>query len=565
MRSNPITFFDSHKLKARQQQAYILKQVYEGWDKYKYFFLSAPTGVGKTFIACAIADNTENAYLLTSTLQLQQQYEESWKELVNLKGRGNYTCALNREFTVDAAPCSASKDLLASCMVDKVCDYYNQKHKALAAQSMITNPMYFLYSTHCGFGADEDSPWVKREVLIVDEAHNLEKHLCSFAESKIEPDKLFTEHGVKTDDIKFKGNLGEDYAMLQVLQERLNDKAEELAEEIEREFGSNAGNKAWAKRLTKVLADRIKTLNKRAYGLDKAIQPLNIFFNTHNNLEELEERWLITADAVENTIQLSPMRGGFLFNEYMGKMASKFVLLSATLGDKQQLCKELDVDESEVLFIETGTPFTPGKSPIIVMPELNMGYANIQNTLPKMAKLVEDIVAGHEGERGIIHSATYKLQEELFRRASPKLRSRYICRDMDLLSSVKFARKIPNATLLERHSARTDSILLSPSMMEGVDLYDDLSKFQVILKMPWASLGDPKVKAKSEIEPGWYANQVWVHLMQASGRSTRNEEDESVTYILDASYPYFYDQWVDRLPAWFTERHAFIDDIVVVK
>ena len=94
-------------------------------------------------------------------------------------------------------------------------------------------------------------------------------------------------------------------------------------------------------------------------------------------------------------------------------------------------------------------------------------------------------------------------------------------------------------------------------MMEGVDLVDDLSLFQVILKMPWASLADPRVKRKSELDPDWYTNKVWVHVMQASGRSTRHEEDESITYILDASFPFFYDKWKHRLPKWFKARLVF--------
>ena len=55
------------------------------------------------------------------------------------------------------------------------------------------NPLYLLYSTHCGF-AKENEPenkegaWVARSAVIIDEAHNLENHLSAFAESDIDID-----------------------------------------------------------------------------------------------------------------------------------------------------------------------------------------------------------------------------------------------------------------------------------------------------------------------------------------------------------------------------------------
>ncbi len=572
MKISPLTFFDKYQLHARERQVEVLETLNKEWNNYKYFLLSCPTGVGKTYIATALASVLKNAYLLTSTLQLQEQYEGSWKDLVNLKGKGNYTCALNREFTVDAAPCAASSELIKGCIRDRVCDYYNQKNRALAAQSMITNPVYFLYSTHCGFGKDEveDSPWIQRSALIIDEAHNLEKHLCSFAESKVDPKKLWDDHGVKgTESIVFNGDLMHDYQQLESLRTLLDTRAEELAVKLATEFPKPAfgAEKSWARGMAKNVAEKVKKLNSRIYALDKFIQPLNIFFGTHESIEELEERWLMIANVNENTLQLSPLVGGFLFNEYMGKMGEKFILMSATLGDKQQLCKELGINEAEALFIETDTPFSPEKSPIISLPRLKMGYANLQSSLDPMTKLVSEILEGHENERGIIHSATYKIQDELALRSPRKIQRRFIFRDMEMHgpNPPRFPRKLPNGEMLKLHAQASDSVLLSPSMMEGVDLYDDLSMFQIILKMPWASLGDPRVKRKSELDPDWYTNQVWLHIMQACGRSTRSEADSSVTYILDKSYPFFYDKWKHRLPNWFKARHVFENGTTTIR
>lgn len=564
----PITFFKEQHLEPRSQQQEVLDVLTKEWDNYDYFVLNLPTGVGKTFIACALGDAVGRTYMLTSTLQLQAQYEKSWGQIVNLKGRGNYDCNVNPAFTVDSAPCLANEDLKKNCQINGTCAYYTQKDKALRAPAMITNPVYFLYSTHCGFGKNTENAWVKRSLLICDEAHNLEQHLISFAESKIDPKKLHAEHGAKCSDIKFTGDLRNDYLALKKLRMVLMARADEYQEELEKAFpkGKTADLVSWAEGFDKRAAEKARKMNSKMYALDKAIQPLNIFFNTHATEAELKHRWLISHDPQEGTLQLSPLYGDFLFSEYIKKMADKFVFMSATLGTKEQFCKELGIPLDRCLFVETDTPFPPHKSPILVMPTLKLAYKDLDATLPKIAPAIEGILDEHKDQRGIIHCATYRLAEEIYRRVGPEYRKRLITRDMDILSgavsgkaSQYGGRRYSNEELLRLHEQGTikGSVLLSPSMMEGVDLVDDLSEFQVILKMPWASLADARVKRKSELDNDWYTNKVWVHVMQASGRSTRHEEDESITYILDNSFPHFYDKWKHRLPKWFKQRLVF--------
>lgn len=577
--SHPITFFDSREVKARNQQIEIVNKVYENWDKYRYIMIAAPTGVGKTFITCSLAEKlSKRGYILTSTLQLQDQYEKSWDAIVNLKGRGNYTCRVNPNFMVDAAPCSANSELKSDCYARGVCEYKNQKDAALKSQAMITNPLFLLYSAHCGFAKDDpdqdegySNPWVQREALLIDEAHNIENHLVSFAESRIDPQKLAADHDVNLSSIRFKGELVHDYQELKKLKGLLDVKAAAYAEKMKTEFptkGRDAHERAqWARAFNDKVAEKVKKLNSKIYALDKAIQPLNIFFNTHDSVEQLQARWLMHADTDENTLQLSPLTADFLFHEYFGELAEKFVFMSATLGTKSALCKELGIDEKDALYIEVDTPFPPEKSPIVVMPMLDLTFSRKKDSIPKIGPLIDHILNEHAGQRGIIHSATYEFGREVYNRVSDENRKRLLFRDMEQIDAgltgktAKYNWKPSNSELLRMHEAgeRPHSVLVSPSMMEGVDLYDDLSEFQIILKMPWASLGDARVKRKMELDNEWYTNKVWVHVMQASGRSTRHEQDESVTYILDSTFPRSYKAWKKNLPSWFTKR-VIIDE-----
>ena len=568
MKHHPIKFFRDHKILERPQQKAVIDAVHENWDKYTYFCLSLPTGVGKSYIACAIADSLTNAYMLTSTLQLQTQYESSWDKIVNLKGRSNYKCNLNREFTVDAAPCTANSDLIRQCKISATCDYYNQRDLAFRSQAFITNPVYLLYSAHCGFAKDEEeSPWIEREVMIIDEAHNIEKHLIQFAESDIDPKHLSDDLDVDVGHLQFTGDVEQDYQTVIKIRDELYLKAEELKEKIEKEFPrgliEGANLKEWARGITKKVAEKVQKLNARAYMLDKELQPLNIFFNTHDTPEELLERWLISKVPDQNVLKLAPLYGNFLFTEYLGRLARKFVFLSATLGTKSAFCRELGIDPELTLFMETESPFKPEKSPIVSLPAIKLSKDVYGENVKQLGGLIDSILDMHPKQRGIIHSVTYDIAREIFNGVSALNKKRLVCRDMDVLAAQKpgsYPRRYKNEELLQLHESRgkdSGSVLLSPSMMEGVDLHDDLSEFQVIIKLPWSNLGDQRVKIKSKLDEEWYANKMWVAVMQAAGRSTRHEEDMAVTYILDKNFVYFYDLWKHQLPAWFKDRLVF--------
>ena len=54
--------------------------------------------------------------------------------------------------------------------------------------------------------------------------------------------------------------------------------------------------------------------------------------------------------------------------------------------------------------------------------------------------------------------------------------------------------------ILEEHlKGNRPTVLLSPSMEEGVDLKNELSRFQIICKIPYPYLGDKLVKQRMKI------------------------------------------------------------------
>jgi Rad3-related DNA helicase len=84
------------------------------------------------------------------------------------------------------------------------------------------------------------------------------------------------------------------------------------------------------------------------------------------------------------------------------------------------------------------------------------------------------------------------------------------------------------------------TVLVSPSMTEGVDLADDASRFQILCKVPFPYLGDKVIQLRKSRNSSWYACQTARTIIQALGRSVRNDDDHATSYILDADWIRFY-------------------------
>ena len=80
----------------------------------------------------------------------------------------------------------------------------------------------------------------------------------------------------------------------------------------------------------------------------------------------------------------------------------------------------------------------------------------------------------------------------------------------------------------------SSKVLMGPSLTEGLDLKDSISRFQIIPKISYPSLSDKFIKVKMQINPAWYRWRTIISILQGIGRSVRHENDYAVTYILDA-------------------------------
>jgi Rad3-related DNA helicase len=176
--------------------------------------------------------------------------------------------------------------------------------------------------------------------------------------------------------------------------------------------------------------------------------------------------------------------------------------------------------------------------PIHYLPVGSMSKSNIDKTLPKIAEVVKMLLDKHSKEKGIIHCTNYKIAKYIQENVKS---SRLMIHDSSNRDEV-----------LKKHIQSQDpTVLLSPSMMEGVDLYDDLSRFQIICKVPFPYLGDLVVKKRMEKNNFWYSYMTAKSIIQSLGRSIRNETDFAESYILDSDWERFYKMNKKMFPAEF--------------
>lgn len=529
------------KYKPNDSQVTILKKVEAAIaNKEKFIVVNASTGSGKSFIPKTVANYVNGpsdefkrivnnysifgdegaelvadepsfgVYALTITKALQDQYKNTFSDTGILKGQGNYQCQVDDTVTVDIAPCIYVQGLKAECWACNKCPYYNARNKMLTSTfSSLNYSMFFSLPEHLK----------KRKVIVCDEASELEDQLVNQFTCEIDIPFLIK---VKTSVPSFPSSETPGRVMdwLKALILALN---------------TNVADYLSYFKEKKSKVDHIELTRKRGEytKLTNLVKSVDLLLNTFYDSQYIIER-------IEKNIKFTPLKVDKLAN-YMFMHADHVILMSATIIDPKNFCKNLGIDE--FTYIETTSGFDPKKAPIHVMAKQKLNFNNLQAMLPKLATQIEGILEHHKGDKGIIHTHTQYICNYI--RDNVKGRGRLLIRDQGS----------KNEDLLEEHEESSDpTVLVSPSMTYGVDLKGDLAKFQILLKAPWLPTKDPRVEKMMKIDKDWYANKMLCTLVQACGRGIRSLDDECVTYILDGS---IYDQVVrskGKLPTFFLDR-----------
>jgi ATP-dependent DNA helicase DinG len=494
----------------------------------RVLLVEAPPGVGKSHVTMTLARWSGDAYLLTSQKLLQDQYEREFgAELAVVKGRDNYLCERYRGAPVPTSRGVCRRSGGSPC----ACPYARAKQTALNAPIFCANTAYFATLRH--WHAEQLR---RRRLLIVDEAHALESQLVG----------VFT--------VRFSH------------------------EEMRDWFGRPLPRLAAADEYRAVLAAHVEPMEARRAQIGQRLealrppgQPAELFLELPPTREEqdlLEQRtqlesalarvrffldagdreWIVRyPDHAAAELALVPLSVASMARELFSECAEVTVLSSAYLGHRAVLAEYFGLDTDGVRVFATGSPFAVTQRAIVYRPVGAVSRVTRARLEPALFAEVAAILAAHPADKGLIHVASY----EAGRRLVADLATRAPRESRRLLWSDSGGGK---ASALELHRAsRLPTVLVSPSLREGVDLPDDFLRFQILTKLPYPDLGDPWTAARCGRDPRWYAVETAKALLQAYGRSCRHAEDHGVTYVLDAQFARFVQRYRVLLPDWFLD------------
>ena len=518
-------FFPFSTIRDEQRQA--IEFALEAFDGGKRFvILEMGTGCGKsaTGVAIARAMHARNvgtgAYVLTTQKVLQDQYDRDFGLksrrglLRSIKSSSNYqcgskvghTCAEIRRITGNShlAAVAARSNEFKHCKTS--CPYVLDKKGFVAASVSVTNFSYFLAET---MYAGQLMP---RDLLIIDECHNVEQELGRFIEI------TFSERFAK-DVLGCRGpNRDASPAVIHAwiagqYKQALQAKIADTEAAIKRQIDQNVSE--------------LGELGRQIELLDKHICKLNRFLEEYSANGWVMNVSFGVAGNVLRKFEFKPVDVSHYSEESLFRFGAKVLLMSATIVDRDVFCRTVGIPLDQAAFLRIPSPFPVENRQVHFMPIGSMSKANIENTLPKMAEAVSMLMNEHRNEKGIIHCVNYRI-------------ARYLRETIggDRLLLHDATNRDETLKLHEKSSQPT--VLVSPSMMEGIDLAGDLSRFQVIVKVPFPFLGDEVVKRRMDANPRWYAYQTARAVMQALGRSVRSESDHAVSYILDRDWERFY-------------------------
>ncbi len=502
------------KFKPRDQQIEIFNLTKESINNGKKFvLLNAPTGSGKSYFAMMFMNwyknyvNTSAKFdIITNSKLLQQQYKDEFDIIKDLRGQSNYKCARHH------TDCRTGKELnkaakqmpCGSCPYDAARDAWIDGDVSLTNFHLFNSFAFFVQSVLIERGAN---------VLIVDEAHDFESVFCDFISVKLSP-RILKNYGIeqqmievyerKFSDIKTAGNF---------INFISNDFIPYIAE-VRQQFEDSL-NDAPNEKLKQVYVGYIDNIDTAVEKFDGLLK----------DFEKNEYNWTLDitkSKTNEVELNMQPIWGNVYLDDVIWSMYDHVIFMSGSILDKNMFSYLNGFDEELTDYYEVDSTFPVANRPLYYVQSGKMTYDQREATFKKQVLVIEKILKKYKDNRGIIHTTNYEIAKWLH-------------------DAVKDKRLIFHETenreeQLDKMKKKKNGIIVSPSMVSGISMDEDLSRFQVLMKVPYPNISSNKVKARQASNKKWYTWRTIVDIVQAYGRSTRSETDWSHTFILDSSF-----------------------------
>jgi len=482
----------------------------------------------------------KQGYLVTSDLMLQDQYEEDFRRLKldwpSIRGVDNYECNVNG-LTFSLADCKmkgigyeAAEKL--SCW--NTCGYLQARKRAKELPVALFNYSYYLiqrnYVEDKMIDQGREVPFTQRDFVFFDEAHKVDNIVQSHFSPRLETStpKIFREVN------KFVQKHAINAAW--VSENRIADIVDRLMreddhQELMRHIGEFRGIAVIYRRVQSAALLQSKMRFKHGevprewqtfFGrMDRLKDIWCKFDDYHDIIKELGTD-AIVINRKENETQFLCLEEAMMIEKFLQKKSGFKVFMSATLGDIRSYARHTKMGNAKV--IRMNNNFSYEKSPVVFINRHKLSFREREQNLPKVVKTLDKILEKHKGQSGIIHAGSYDFMNYINQHSKHKF------------SFITYDVAKERQAAIRNFNELDGKILVGPSLLEGLDLKDDKSRFQIFFKVPYPSLNDPLVKAKMSAFPDWYDWKTGIAVQQGAGRSIRSKDDWAVTYILDACF-----------------------------
>ncbi|MFA5365800.1 MAG: helicase C-terminal domain-containing protein [Candidatus Bathyarchaeia archaeon] len=491
----------------RPNQKEALEQTVDYFNSgYKCVIVEAPPGFGKSSFNTTMGNAATNAYYFTPQLTLIDQILSdplTRSSVQVIKGRQNYFCAKdpNGELTVDVGYCEVHGD---KCDERKfICPYYVAKQKAVQAHIALMSFNYAVLE-----GRRENSAFVKRQLLIDDEAHNLGEDLVKHVAFSLSIHTLSKEiYRMYVDQIREIKDVDSALTLVSDIRNECTTKIAEL----------------------KKLPVFNKTAAKQFQKLKQFVTNTDIFRSSKSEHWIQQHETELWDGKNYPKLTFTPLTGRFFAASMIWKRAEQYLLTSATFPRSftYEIGLDLTLKEDEIAFIKVPSTFPPKNRPIINRTCGTMTYKNKAATMPLAIKALERIL-DEEAENNIcVHVHSYENSAIIREQVNSKYQSRLM-----------WHTTLNKQEVIEKWKKSRGKILLAVALTEGQDFKDDICRAQVIFKVPFPNVSDKRVAIRVEQnkEWVWYFNQALIAVEQAYGRAVRSPTDWARCYIVDYSF-----------------------------
>lgn len=489
--------------------------------------VDAPTGSGKSIIAIVagltLQSMGKRGYILVSDLELFEQYQTDKffpDEWGYIKGIDNYTCNKNGE-KISIGECKLKKLKARDLDCYGTCKYYAQRDWAKEKDIvMMTYKYWIIMQDYVNRKMPEAAYQIfdKRDFVICDEAHNTPMIFQDHFSPNIPRKCLFTElrnlAREESDKLNYKIFEGFESNWAMLWNNLYYANKENLYPRIVSLYKYMAGNNSYYSHLdTKKCSvglqihigkvqDRIKDI------LCKIEDYIELADGNTYNIVKTNEDTRIILNYLDSTR---------LLKQKLYKNGNSFVFLSATFGNTEKWnCPVTIVPNT----------FNFAKSPIILAgsENTNLAMGKKEKNRKSTIKLLKSILNNHKSENGIIHTNSYEFVELVKETGNKRI--------------ITYTDGASKKAAIEKFR-NEGGILVGPSLTEGLNFPDEQCRFQILLKVPYGSLGSNYLKALSFKYRDEYNYRTTLKVLQSIGRGIRHRNDWCVTYLIDGGFKRF--------------------------